>query len=431
LANNHPKIFYGYFILVAAFLIVTIAYSMRYSFSVFYKEILNEFGWSRAETATAFSISMIVYGLSSPLVGALVDRLGPKRVLAFGALVLAGGLFGLSQMNSIWLFYTLFGVVAAIGINALGFAVHNSYLPNWFVRRRGMAFGVLVAGAGGANVLVSQYQRLISSIGWRAVYQVLALLTIVVVVPLAIFIVRQSPREMGLLPDGARDQTATKREENGNRLASQVVDNDWVATQWTLRLVLTKSRFWLIFMAQLCLSFSMNLLFTHQPIYVQGIGFSPVFAASIFGLAGVSAVVGNLLSFVSDRLGREVAFTIGVSGAIMAVAALMLATTSQPWLLYVYAIIWGICFGSGAPAVISGMADMFSGRNFGAINGFFLSGFGIGGAIGPWLGGYIYDTHQSYTLAFIVMIAVLIMAIGFFWLAAPRKVWLVHGQVRQ
>ncbi len=428
--NKKPKLFHGWFVLVGAFLICSVGYSMRYSFSVFYAEILNDFGWSRAETAAAFSISLLVYGISSPIVGTLTDKFGPRRVLLFGISLLATGLLAMSQMNSIWLFYFLFGIVMAVGVNSLGFAVHNAYLPNWFVMRRGLAFGVVLAGAGGGNVLVSLYQYLISSLGWRVTYMVLAPISLGIVVPLAIFLIRKTPQEMGLLPDGAThdltgEGASTVREDRSDLL---IVDRGWAAIDWTLAKALKTYQFWFTFLTILFFSMSLNLVLAHQPIYSQDIGFSAMFGASIFGLAGVTLIIGQLCGFISDRIGREVTYTLGTSGTIIATFALMLATSSQPWLLYLYAISWGISLGMAGASVFSSLADLFAGKHYGAINGFCLLGFGIGGTIGPWLGGYIFDAMNSYTAAFIIVIVALGLSCILLWLAASRRVRLVAGK---
>lgn len=425
-----PRIFYGWFVLVGAAIISTIGYSMRYSFSVFYPEILNEFGWSRAETAAAFSVSMLVYGISSPVIGTLTDKFGPRRVLMFGTSLLATGLLAISQMNNIWLFYFLFGIIMAVGINALGFPVHFAYLPNWFVRKRGLAFGILMAGAGAASVMVSLYQYLILVLGWRATYGVLSAIVLAVIMPLTIFVIRGAPQEKGMSPDGTVDSPVDKgasaiKEDKADLL---IVDRKWAATEWTLAKALRTHRLWFMFLMLISLSLALNLVLAHQPIYSQDKGFSAIFAASIFGLTGVTTVIGNLNGFISDRIGREITYTISITGSIIGVSALMLATPSQSWLLYLYATVWGIFFGIGGPIGPSANADMFSGKHFGAINGFCTLGFGIGGAIGPWLGGYIFDATNSYTIAFIIVMIALALACTFLWLAAPRQVRVVIGK---
>lgn len=421
--NRKPRIFYGWFILAGALLIAAIGYSMRHSFAVFYAEILNEFGWSRAETAAAFSVSLLVYGISAPMVGALVDRFGPRRVLLSGASLLAAGLLAMSQMNNIWLFYFLFGIVMAVGTSSLGFPVHYAYLPNWFVKRRGLAFGIVITGIGVAYMLVSFYQYLISSLGWRAAYMALAVITLAIAVPLAIFLIRKTPQELGLSPDG----TANNLAKEGSDLP--IADREWVAIEWTLTKALRTYQLWFMFLMFVCFSLGLNLVLGHQPIHCQDMGFSAMFAASIFSLVGITNVIGNLCGFISDRIGREAACTLGVLGAIIGVYALMIVTTSQPWLLYLYVIFFGIFIGIVGPTQFSSAADLFAGKHFGAINGFCLLGFGVGGAIGPWLGGYIFDVMNSYTLAFRIVIVTLGLSCVFLWLAAPRRVRLVAGKV--
>jgi sugar phosphate permease len=403
---------------------------MRYSFAVFYRAILNEFGWSRADTAAAFSVSLMVYGMSSPFVGSLVDRLGPKKVLLFGMVLLTLGLIGMSFVNSIWLMYALYGVVMALGINSLGYAVHDSYLPNWFVNKRGTAFGLLMAGSGGANVLNALYQRLLQTIPWRTMYLIMAGVTVAVVLPIITLIIRRTPQEMGLLPDGTAQSPSgdALRTARAKAASALIVDQEWAAKDWTLTQALKTPQLWLMFFAQLCISAALNLGSAHQAIYCQDIGLDASFAASVLGLIGVATIAGNLMSGVSDRLGREITFTIGTAGTLVSIYALLTASFEKSWFLYVYAIVWGLFFGAGGSSLIAGLADLFSGRHFGAINGFFLLGFGIGGALGPWLGGYIYDVTSSYHIAFIFMMASMVTATALFWLAAPRKKRLVSGK---
>jgi MFS family permease len=336
----------------------------------------------------------------------------------------------MSYMNSIWFFYLFLGVIMAIGTNSLGFSVHNSYLPNWFVEKRGTAFGFLLAGAGVANVLVTQYQSLILAIGWRASYQVLSLITVVVILPVVIFVILRTPQEKGLFPDGTTDDPGEegKRGSKASKASSLIVDRRWAETDWTLARAIKTPQLWFMFLVQLTASFVLNLCSTHQLVYCQDIGFSPIFAASIFGLNGAMNVIGNLMSSISDRLGREIVFTLGTAGSVLGVVALMMASSSQPWLLYAYAIILGVFAGTGAPAMISGAADLFSGKHFGAINGFIILGFGIGGAVGPWLGGYVYDTMGNYSVAFLAVIAAQVASCILLWLSAPRKVRLVPGK---
>jgi MFS family permease len=430
----HPlrrlSIFFGWFVLAGAVVSVMLGYSIRYSFSIFYAEILDEFGWSRAKTAGAFSLNMIIYGISSPIIGTLVDRLGPRRLLIVGTFVLAVGLLGMSQMQSIVLFYLLFGLVLAIGINSLGFPIHHAYIPNWFIARRGLALGILTSGQGASIILVAAYQYLISSTGWRSALMILAFAIAAVVIPLAFLLVYRTPEEINLKPDIHSRSSKDKGTPGGNIHAATalIVDQRWAATDWTLMKAIKTHRFWGMFFTYMTYSITYNLIMAHQPIYCQDIGFSPIFAASIFGLVGVTLIVGNLSNFVSDRIGRENTFILGTLGAMVAMLSLQFASVSHAWLLYVYAVFFGFFFGMNASVCFSSAADLFAGKGYGSILGSIILGFGIGGAIGPWLGGRIFDLTNSYSLAFVATMASAVLCCLCLCVAAPRSIRLVPGK---
>jgi membrane protein implicated in regulation of membrane protease activity len=183
----------------------------------------------------------------------------------------------------------LFGFFVAVGINASGFAVHYAYLPNWFVLRRGLAFGVITAATGANNILVSLYQRLISSIGWQSAYGVLAAIVVVAILSLAAFVIRRTPQEKGCLPDGVAGNLRGKisGEVEANRADLLIADMEWARAECTLGRALKANRFWFIFLSRFCFGFFVNLIMGHQPIYCQDIGFSATFAATVFGLARV------------------------------------------------------------------------------------------------------------------------------------------------
>jgi len=427
-----PKsgVFYGWFVLVGALVISGIGYSMRYSFGMFMPHLLGEFGWSRGDAALASSISILVYGLTSPLVGWGTDKFGPKKMLTFGAITLAAGMLLASTMSSLWMLYLSFGVVAAIGINSLGFAVHNAYVPNWFIRKRGLAFGIVMAGSGLGNVIVGGYQPLIAAMGWRGAFMALAAIAVIVVIPIVLFVIKKSPQEKGQLPDGLKEapgpEAAAARQK---MMAALIVDKEWTAIEWTLGRAMKTSRLWFMFLWFACLSFSLNMIMIHQPIHTTGLGFPPGMAAGLFSLMGLSMFAGQLgLGFVSDRLGREMTYTLFSVVILAGIAAIWAAGPETGWMLYAWAILFGGGLGAGSPVGFAGLADMFFGRSYGAINGFCLLGFGIGGFLGPWFGGKIYDAQGSYTMAFVVTAIVIVVSVAMIWLSGPGKVRLTPGR---
>ena len=163
-------------------------------------------------------------------------------------------------------------------------------------------------------------------------------------------------------------------------------------------------------------------MMAHQVRFAEDIGFASMTAASVFALSGILLSMGQASGFLSDRLGREWTLTLAATFSIISIVILLLVReTSQLWMLYVHAIFFGYGAGLALPVHASGVADLFHGRHFGAIYGLSLTGMGVGGAIGPWLGGHIFDVAGSYASAFMACIAAFSVACLLFWLAAPRN----------
>ena len=169
---------------------------------------------------------------------------------------------------------------------------------------------------------------------------------------------------------------------------------------------------------------------THQVRFAVDIGFSEMLAASAFGIYGIANVVGHACGFVSDRLGRELTYTVAATGAILAVLTLLqVKEPSQLWMLYLYCILFGLGMGLVAVNTYAALADLFYGKHLGSITGLAITNLGIGFSIGPWLAGCIYDATGTYSLAFIIAIVAIGVSCFWFWVAAPRKVRLVSGRV--
>ena len=195
--------FYGWIIVAVAFVCYAVGYATWHSFSIFYVAILQDFGWSRAATAGAFSVFTIVYGIFSIHAGGTVDRFGPRLAIPVGAVVLGIGLLLVTRLTSIWEFYLLYGVVAAVGLSTLGTVPTFTVLNNWFVKKRGAAGGFATAGIGvGTLVMVPFLQSIITNYGWRSAYVVLAVAILLLVPVLSATFYRYRPQEVGLSPDG-------------------------------------------------------------------------------------------------------------------------------------------------------------------------------------------------------------------------------------
>ena len=198
---------YGYVIVVSAFLLMAVIWMAFYSFGIFFKPVLKEFGWTRAATAGAFSLCSFIQGLLAIAMGALTDRLGPRLVMTLCGFVLAAGYLLMSQINTLWQLYLFFSVVLGIGIGMGGsFAPMMTLTARWFIRKRGMMTGIVASGTGPgavigpplANVLISYY-------GWRTSFTVLGL-TVFIVMVLCALPLKRAPGHVTVASTGGRDQ---------------------------------------------------------------------------------------------------------------------------------------------------------------------------------------------------------------------------------
>jgi len=427
--SGKTRFFYGWVVVAVAFVTMGAAISARTGFSILFPELIAEFGWSRGVTAGAFSIGFVASTAFVPLVGMMMDRWGPRIVLPFGGLLISAGYLSAAFITGPIGLYLTFGILVVCGSMATSYIVHAMFLTNWFNRKRGLAVGLAFAGVGvGGIILFPMMQGLIDLYGWRQSCMVMAALMVVLIVPLNAVFQRRAPEEMGLLPDG--NSVEPLGEGGGRKQDDGIVDTAWVATDWTLRRAMATARFWWLFAALFCALFAWYAIQVHQTKYLIEIGFSEQFAAGILGLVGVFGIAGQILvGGISDRIGREISWTLALAGYVLCYGALIrLQSDPSVLLVYVMAASQGL-LGNGLAALFGPtMRDMFAGRRFATIVGVFGLGGNLGGGAGPFVLGYGYDRTGSYETGFLICIALALVSILCMWMAAPRKVRLVAGR---
>jgi len=425
---KQPRFFYGWVIVGIAIVNLALIYGIRHSFSVFLPPILDEFGWSRGSTAVMLSVNIFVYGLLAPVAGGLGDRWKPRRVMPIGITILGLTTAGCAFAHELWHFYFLFGVLVPVGMAFCGWPLLGPTLINWFAKRRGLVTGLGQMGAGLSFVYGMLIAFIISRLGWRYTYFVLAGIIFALLLPIHFLFFHHRPENKGLQAYGVTEElSAAKGVAEVTDIAHPMSDI------WTLGQAMKTYQLWLLLLSHfLYLGIAGYLVLAHQVQFVEDMGYSSLFAASVFALFGVFMAAGQLSGFISDWIGREMTFTFATILAIGALVALIsVRDTSQPWLLYVYAICFGYGTGLQQPTIFASMADIFHGRHFGTIAGLLLTGMGIGSAIGPWLGGYIYDVSGSYIGAFILCMLCLGIACIAIWVAAPRNAGRIRNRQMQ
>jgi MFS family permease len=417
------RFFYGWVIVAVSFSTLFFTHGIRNSFGVFYVAMLQEYGWGRGETAGAFSLALVIHASFALVTGALIDRFGPRRLFPVGATFLAMGLAIASRIGAICHLYLFFGVVIAIGINTMAYAPHMSLIPKWFIRRRGFASGLVMAGMGvGILVMAPVIQLMIDTVGWRFAFLILGGLVLCILVPMTALFQRRSPADVGQFPDGIVPGSHGIRavEAEGER---ENTPSHPLSEQWTLRSSLHTRAFWWMTLPNISTGFAVNMLVVHQAAHVVDAGYSPGLAAFLVGLVGLSRSTGSILcGFISDRMGRETAFTIGGSAAVAGIAFLLLVRdTTAPWMLYAFVALFGFGSGSSGPIGAAAIADLFPGNSLGRILGTSAMAWGIGGALGAYLGGYFHDQVGSYTFPFLLTLTSISLGVLGIWMAAPRR----------
>ena len=409
-------IYYGWVIVAVMFVTLFISLGFRFAFGVFYSAILDETGWPRADTAGVVSASMIVYACTAALSGYLFDRLGARVLFPIGALCMGAGLMLCSTTNSLAGLTVSYGIMLGFSYAALGFIPHMAIVPRWFVRRRGLASAVSLAGVGlGTLGVATLSAEMILRIGWRETMWWFGIGTMVVLIPINLLFHRHSAARIGLAPDGPSTRPAT-------RTAS-------VKAGATIGDAVRTPAFWLLSLAVTMTGVCIMTMFVHQTRLLVDMGYSLPLASLIFGMLGVMRAIGGLIwGPLSDRIGRAACVVI-ICGISIVGLALLWLTSLLPAesfalriaLLSGYVLTFGIGFNGMAPVYASAVSDKFAGRNLGTILGLLDLGFGLGSAVGPWWAGWMFDRYGNYDAVILgVALGVMITGLGL-WAATRRR----------
>jgi MFS family permease len=396
------RIFYGYWILAACFLLNLISAGCGpISFSFFVTSLEKSLLWSRTEIMTAFTIFFICTAVSAPFAGRLVHRYGGRTVIALGAAGACIGYVILSQISELWHYYVAYACIG-FGVAAMGPVVSTLIISNWFIKRRGMAIGTMSMGAGTAGLaftpLVIVY--LLPNIGWSNTYWVFAAITGGLAIPLALLLIRTHPGDMGLLPDGQKTPQTDGAMEVKAHLEGL-----------TMRAALSTQAFWLLGAAILFISTHMGVMQNQIP-HLEDLGFGAGIVASVMSIVGVMSTLGTFIfGWLCDRIKVKSAALIGVTLIVISIVILItINSDSPPVLLWTYAFILGLGIGGWMPSMSLLTSSNFGLLAYGTIYGAVNTFQNTGAAVAPIFSGYIYDTSGTYLWAFIIIC--IIIALG-------------------
>jgi MFS family permease len=412
--------YYGWIIVAVGLVSMAFWYGIRSSFSVFYVALLEDFPWSRGESAGVQSMALLTYTIMAPLVGGLIDRFGPRRVIVPGILILSTGLFLCGSIESLAQFYIYYSVIAGIGVSCIAIVAYSAILAHWFEKKRGLASGIAVSGMGlGTFVMVPLSQHFISLWGFRLSFILLGILVLIILLPLNGLLLRHKPQELGLYPDGSDAPISPMMDEQNKENSV-----DFKTDDWTLRRAAGTRRFWALIFFPFFAFLGLFIVQVHNVKFLVDQGIDKMTAAYIYAMVGVvSSVFRIFWGWLSDRIWRETTYSLGILCLCLGIGSLLLMEiTGEKALSYPFFIFFGMGWGATAPLFMSIAADLFQGKGFGLIFGILEGSIGVAGAIGAWSAGVIFDRTQSYLWAFLLGIIVVLISGLLAWVAAPRRV---------
>jgi len=421
------KIFYGWWIVLATNIICMLGFgTWLYSFGVFFKPMMDEFGWTRAMTAGAASLRSTQGGIAGPIVGWAVDKWGSRKVIIFGGIISGSGFALMALVNSLLMFYLIYGLLLSIGMSFMLYLPAFTVIAKWFRRGLSRAMAVLAVGAGlGGLIFAPLSAFLIKFAGWRIAFLLIGILVWIVVIPLALLI-KEKPEDIGLRPDGVSSDKEPAQKNDPEKPSNPIKTIEASFHDFTLKQALASSTFWLLAGAFFCQSLAHSVVFVHGVPHLTDLGISVEKAAFSIGLLTLVSVAGRLIfGYLGDFFDKR--FLFSISYALMGTGIFVLLYAKTMPMVYLFILIFGVGFGGNVPLMPAMQAEYFGRTAMGKIQGSMTPLIMFAGTVGPIMAGYFFDKQGSYFISFLIIsIAPFVAAIMVFFIPSLKK----HRQER-
>jgi MFS family permease len=373
---------------------------------VVYVALRDSLHWSAAATAGIFSLGGLTGALCAPLLGRLLDRIGPRYLFPLGGLLILLGYFSSSWATELWQLYLLYGMLATVGENSISSFTTAATLSPWFPRHRGRMLGLADAGNSlGQVIFLPAAQLLIATVGWRNTFRLFGLLFFLLVGPANLLLQRPPPAQPAVGQAGRSGKSVTSSSRSSTADAPR------------LRQILRHPRVWGLVLARLLATMGNHLTQVHMVAFFIAAGYEPLLAATAVGAVGLVGLLGRPLSgTLSDVLGREVVYTVGSAMQMGGIVALLtLGDGQRLWPILLFVALNGLSDGIGGLVVGAKAADLFPAGALGAVMGLVQMGRGLGIMVGPLLGGWLFDLQGHYGAAYLLAVALVCVAVGCMW----------------
>ena len=407
--TGEKRFFYGYIVAAAGFGIWLIGWgTYTPCFSVFFRPLLAEFGWSRAETSLAYSLSFLVQAALAIVMGWLTDRLGPRIVMTVLGSFLGACYLLMSQVSALWQFQINYALVGGIGVSTLTVPVMVT-VSRWFIKKRGLMIGIVQAGGGVGGFIFPPFVGwLILAYGWRSAYVMLGVIALAGMIIAGLFL-RRDPRDIEQLPDG-KNAVMTLEERCSNPGLQEA--------RISFREAIHIRQFWMIAGIYCSFGFCRSTFLAHISAHVQDLGFSLADGANVLAVITGSSMFSRIgMGRLADRIGNRKAFMI--SFAVTTISLIWGLVADDLWKLYLFAFVFGVGWGNQAVLRFSLTSEVFGMASLGLVMG--ILGVAESGAatFGSYFAGYIFDVFGSYQPVFWMGMSISVMGILWTWLLKP------------
>lgn len=384
--EDEKQSFYGWIIVIISFFVMIMGYGGAYSFGVFLKPLREYFGWTQAATSGTFSLFLLSYSSLGIVSGWAVDRFGPRITVGLGGLFIAIGFLLTSRINSLWQIYMIYGLLIGSGMST-AYSPLVTTVSRWFQKKRGLALGIVTAGAGLGNFIIPPMaSNLISIYGWRLSYLFLGIAVGGTITFLAFFLKKGSHHKTNLL-----NKEVLKGDLNFSKRMG-----------FSFRSTLHTKTFWMICLMNMMVGFGLQMILVHIiPHAQESLSVSSIVASTLLSTIGVFSILGRLvMGGASEHIG--VKRSLAISTLIEGLMIIGIIISSELWMLYLFASIFGFGYGGHVPQFPGLVGDFFGLERMGTILGSGSIFYGIGGSFGTFLAGFIFDKTGNYKYAFIL-----------------------------
>ena len=381
------KIYFGWFVLAGAFILIFMGMSARQSFGIFFKPMMEEFQLSRAALSLPASLALILYGISQPIGGLMINRFGAKKVVAFGSLITTIGVLGMSQISSVWGIYFFYGFLLGIGGTGNSFVALTPVLSNWFEHRRGMALSIMSSGTSlGQLCLIPIFAYLVEMVTWRTALMYIGILFAFTIIPISFFIIKDSPSK--------GSKSLKNKKEVQTKKIPFPYDLPWVECLHKKPFILLTSSFFTC-------GFTVTVITVHWIPFATDLNFSATTAAMAFAVGGGLNTIGTLIvGPLSDKLGRKI--PLSMVYAVRSLGFILFILYKNDFTLWATPLLIGLTWIATVPLTSALTVDFFGTKNVAVLFGLITLSHQLGAGLSAWLCGYIFDITGSYNLAFIL-----------------------------